>query len=219
MINVPEFVDGKKLNVAVAKILLENNLKISVAESLTGGEVAAKLVDVAGISKSFIEGIVAYANEAKMNRLSVSAETLIKYGAVSEETAKEMAEGLIKGDVTVSVSTTGIAGPTGGTVEKPVGTVCFGFCLNGKTFTERQIFSGTREEIRKKSTDFAFYKLYLLLSKEFSKSDDNDVLKLSDIENKDPLAFYVGRTDAGEDVFTNFKDLANLLIGGASGTG
>ena len=63
MINVPEFVDGKKLNVAVAKILLENNLKISVAESLTGGEVAAKLVDVAGISKSFIEGIVAYAND------------------------------------------------------------------------------------------------------------------------------------------------------------
>ena len=119
-----------------------------------------------------------------MNRLGVSAETLIKYGAVSEETAKEMAEGLIKGDVTVSVSTTGIAGPTGGTVEKPVGTVCFGFCLNGKTFTERQIFSGTREEIRKKSTDFAFYKLYLLLSKEFSKLDDNDVLKLSDIENK-----------------------------------
>lgn len=111
-----------------------------MAESLTGGEVAAKLVDVAGISKSFIEGIVAYANEAKMNRLGVSAETLIKYGAVSEETAKEMAEGLIKGDVTVSVSTTGIAGPTGGTVEKPVGTVCFGFCLNGKTFTERQIF-------------------------------------------------------------------------------
>ena len=114
MINVPEFVDGKKLNVAVAQLLLENNLKISVAESLTGGEVAAKLVDVPGISKSFIEGIVAYANEAKMNRLSVSAETLIKYGAVSEETAKEMAEGLIKGDVTVSVSTTGIAGPTGG---------------------------------------------------------------------------------------------------------
>jgi len=219
MINVPEFVDGKKLNVAVAKLLLENNLKISVAESLTGGEVAAKLVDIPGISKSFIEGIVAYANEAKMNRLGVSAETLIKFGAVSEETAKEMAEGLIKGDVTVSVSTTGIAGPTGGTVEKPVGTVCFGFCLNGKTFTERQIFSGTREEIRKKSTDFAFYKLYLLLSKEFSKLDDNDVLKLSDIENKDPLAFYVGRTDAGEDVFTNFKDLANLLIGGASGTG
>lgn len=85
MINVPEFVDGKKLNVAVAKLLLENNLKISVAESLTGGEVAAKLVDIPGISKSFIEGIVAYANEAKMNRLGVSAETLIKYGAVDRK--------------------------------------------------------------------------------------------------------------------------------------
>lgn len=219
MINVPEFVDGKKLNVAVAQILLENNLKIAVAESLTGGEIASRFVNVPGISQSFVEGIVAYANESKINRLGVSAETLIKFGAVSEETAKEMAEGLIKDGVTVSVSTTGIAGPTGGSLEKPVGTVCFGFSINGKTVTERQIFSGDREEVRKKSTDFAFYKLYLLLSKEYAIENDNDVLKLSDIENKSPLSFYVGRTDDGEDVFTDLNDVMNLLVGGASGTG
>lgn len=219
MTNVPEIVDGKKLNVAVAQILLAHNLKISVAESLTGGELAAKFVDVPGISASFIEGIVAYANEAKINRLGVKAETLIKYGAVSEETAVEMAQGLIKGDVTVSASTTGIAGPSGGSFEKPVGTVCFGFCINGKTYSERVIFSGNRDEIRKKSTDFALYKLYLLLGKEYQIVSDDDVLKLSDIENKDSLQFYVGRTIYGEDVFANLKDIRNLLVGGASGNG
>ncbi|MCI7530155.1 MAG: CinA family protein [Eubacteriales bacterium] len=146
------------------KILSDNDLKIAVAESLTGGMVAAEFVDVPGVSKVFIEGIVAYANEAKISRLGVKKETLEKFGAVSEETAREMAEGLIKNDVNVSLSTTGIAGPSGGSAAKPVGTVCFGFRVNGITYTKKQFFNGNRQEIRKKSTDFALNALYLLLS-------------------------------------------------------
>ena len=146
------------------KILSDNDLKIAVAESLTGGMVAAEFVDVPGVSKVFIEGIVAYANEAKISRLGVKKETLEKFGAVSEETAREMAEGLIKNGVNVSLSTTGIAGPSGGSAAKPVGTVCFGFRVNGITYTKTQFFNGNRQEIRKKSTDFALNALYLLLS-------------------------------------------------------
>ena len=145
------------------KILSDNDLRIAVAESLTGGMVAAEFVDVPGVSKVFIEGIVAYANDAKISRLGVKKETLEKFGAVSEETAREMAEGLIKNGVNVSLSTTGIAGPSGGSAAKPVGTVCFGFRVNGITCTKKQFFNGNRQEIRKKSTDFALNALYLLL--------------------------------------------------------
>ena len=117
-------VDSGNVEDKTAQVLLEKNLTIAVAESLTGGLVCSRLVSYPGISKSFLEGFVTYSNESKVRTLKVKKETLEKYGAVSEETAREMAYGaaLVSG-ADIGVSTTGIAGPDGGSPEKPVGLV------------------------------------------------------------------------------------------------
>jgi PncC family amidohydrolase len=180
----------------------EKGVMISVCESLTGGLVADTLIGYAGASEFFYEGIVAYSNEAKIRRLFVNAETLEKFGAVSRETAAEMAKGLyehgaelseaerggadienetdiktkadigtdtenkinLKTDkkkgcnvkrVAAAVSTTGIAGPGGGSVKKPVGLTYIGLCADGKTQTREFIFEGSREEIRILAADKA----------------------------------------------------------------
>nr|WP_312576581.1 competence/damage-inducible protein A [Sedimentibacter sp.] len=107
-----------------AELLLERNLTIAIAESCTGGMVSSRLIAYPGISKSFKEGFITYSNEAKIKTLDVKKETLDKHGAVSEETAKEMAYGAAKSANTdIGVSTTGVAGPDGGSDEKPVGLV------------------------------------------------------------------------------------------------
>ena len=148
----------------VCEILIKNNMKISVAESLTGGMVSERFIDYSGISKVFMEGIVAYSNESKINRLNVKDETLKKYGAVSEETAKEMAIGVSKNfNTEISISTTGVAGPDGGTDKKPVGLVYICVYLNGECFVEKFNFSGDRSEIRNKTTDKVFEKLIYVL--------------------------------------------------------
>lgn len=108
----------------VGQMLIENNISISIAESCTGGLIASNLTSVPGISKVFISGVVSYSNDAKMKYLGVKAETLEKYGAVSKETAFEMARGvMLSAGTDIGVSVTGIAGPGGGTAEKPVGLV------------------------------------------------------------------------------------------------
>jgi len=138
----------------VCKLLLEKNLTISTAESCTGGLVSATLINYPGVSSVFMEGCVAYSNEAKINRLGVKKETLDKFGAVSEETAIEMAEGIAKNFKTnIGLSTTGIAGPGGGSNEKPVGLVYIGIYINGKTIVKKFIFEGNRQEIRLKATN------------------------------------------------------------------
>lgn len=138
----------------VCKLLLEKNLTISTAESCTGGLVSATLINYPGVSSVFMEGCVAYSNEAKINRLGVKKETLDKFGAVSEETAREMAEGIAKNFKTnIGLSTTGIAGPGGGSKEKPVGLVYIGIYINGKTIVKKFIFEGNRQEIRLKATN------------------------------------------------------------------
>jgi len=138
----------------VCKLLLEKNLTISTAESCTGGLVSATLINYAGVSSVFMEGCVTYSNEAKINRLGVKKETLDKFGAVSEETAIEMAEGIAKNFKTnIGLSTTGIAGPGGGSNEKPVGLVYIGIYINGKTIVKKFIFNGNRQEIRLKATN------------------------------------------------------------------
>ncbi|MDU3523215.1 MAG: nicotinamide-nucleotide amidohydrolase family protein [Clostridium saudiense] len=140
----------------IGNILCNNNLTISTAESCTGGLVAAKLISYAGISSSFLEGAVTYSNEAKIKRLGVKKDTLEKYGAVSEETAREMAEGIAKeSSSNVSIATTGIAGPGGGTKEKPVGLVYIAVHLNGKTKVDKCNFDGNRNEIRNLATNYA----------------------------------------------------------------
>lgn len=133
----------------VGKMLIEKNLTIATAESCTGGLLAGTLINYPGISSVFIEGAITYSNEAKMKRLEVKEETLEKYGAVSEETAREMAEGIAKAAGTnIGVSVTGIAGPSGGTAEKPVGLVYVGLYINGNIKTKKLNLSGDRQKIR-----------------------------------------------------------------------
>ena len=148
--------EEKSIELIVGELLCKYNLTISTTESCTGGMVAAKLISYPGISKVYLEGAITYSNEAKMKRLGVRKETLDKYGAVSEQTAKEMAEGILResGSV-VSISTTGIAGPEGGTKEKPVGLVYIGVCVKNKTIVEKCIFKGNRNKVREDATNYA----------------------------------------------------------------
>ena len=138
----------------------EKPLTISTAESCTGGMIASKLIEVPGISENFIEGIVSYSNEAKIKRLKVKKETLEKYGAVSEEVAREMLTGL-KTDI--GISTTGIAGPDGGTKDKPVGLVYIGIKVKDEVKVFRRELKGDRNKIRQRAMMHALYNLLKIL--------------------------------------------------------
>lgn len=139
----------------LVRILIKKGFTISFAESCTGGKMAGTIVDVADASKVFNAGFITYSNAAKVKYVNVSEKTLDNYGAVSEQTAKEMAEGVAganKADIGVGI--TGIAGPGGGTDEKPVGTVCFGYCVQGDTKTETVHFGDLgRNVVREKSVE------------------------------------------------------------------
>ncbi len=137
----------------VGEMLVNRNLTISTAESCTGGMVAATLINYAGISSVLMEGAVTYSNEAKINRLGVLRETLDKHGAVSSEVAAEMAQGIAKtAGTNIGLSTTGIAGPGGGSDEKPVGLVYIGLYINGEVKTKKLNLSGNRQKIRERAT-------------------------------------------------------------------
>lgn len=151
---------------AVAKLLVEKNLTIAVAESCTGGLVSSSLINYSGISSVFLEGCVTYSNEAKMKRLGVKRETLEEFGAVSEQTAIEMAEGVAKGlEANIGISTTGVAGPGGGTEEKPVGLVYTAIYINGKTVVKKNTFNGDRRKIRLRATRDLLNELRIQLEK------------------------------------------------------
>jgi nicotinamide-nucleotide amidase len=145
-------VDSGKVEDKVAQLLLEKNLTISVAESLTGGQVSSRLISYPGISKVFLEGFVTYSNESKIKTLSVKKETIEKFGAVSEQTAKEMAYGaaLVSGS-DIGVSTTGIAGPDGGSEEKPVGLVYVCVYYDEKYEVKKIHSTGTRDTVRERA--------------------------------------------------------------------
>ncbi|OWP26230.1 damage-inducible protein CinA [Fusobacterium polymorphum] len=138
----------------------EKPLTISTAESCTGGMIASKLIEVPGISKNFIESIVSYSNEAKIKRLKVKKETLEKYGAVSEEVAREMLAGL---NTDIGISTTGIAGPGGGTKDKPVGLVYIGIKVKDEVKIFRRELKGDRNKIRQRAMMHALYNLLKIL--------------------------------------------------------
>lgn len=141
--------DSCTLEEAVVLRLEKLGLKIATAESCTGGLVAGRIVDFPGASKVFIDGVVSYSNDSKVKRLGVSEKTLAEFGAVSEETAREMAEGVVKAlNADVGVSTTGVAGPDGGTKEKPVGLVYIAACVKGKTTVRKLMLKGDRNRIR-----------------------------------------------------------------------
>lgn len=132
------------------------NYRISVAESCTGGLVSKMITDISGASAVFDCGVTTYSNEMKTKLLGVKEETLAKYGAVSEQTAKEMALGsrkLANSDIAVSV--TGIAGPNNDGSKKPVGTVCIGIATAEKCYATTFVFAGSRAEIRRLSAKMA----------------------------------------------------------------
>ncbi len=135
---------------------------LTTVESCTGGKVSAEIVNVPGASDVLMQGLVTYSNEAKMHYVGVREETLTAYGAVSEETAREMCEGAVKLTGTdAAVSTTGIAGPGGGTPEKPVGLVYIGATLHGHTEIRKLNIDGDRQAVRDAACEEA---LKLLLS-------------------------------------------------------
>ena len=157
--------DGIGYEFEVARLLEEKKLHVATAESCTGGLIAGTLVNVPGISAWFGEGYVTYSNEAKEKLLGVSHETLVNYGAVSEQTAKQMAEGVAKAaGVEVSIVSTGIAGPDGGTDEKPVGLVYLGCFCNGVVCVEKHIFDGDRAQVRMQSVRAALILLKSMLA-------------------------------------------------------
>ncbi|MCL1844817.1 MAG: competence/damage-inducible protein A [Defluviitaleaceae bacterium] len=148
--------DNVTLAEVVVSALKKNNLTLALAESCTGGLIAAKIVDIPGCSSIFREGFVTYSNEAKIARLGVSEETLAAHGAVSAETAAAMAEGAAKAaGADIGLSVTGIAGPDGGTAEKPVGLVYIGLYVKGKNAVERHNLLGNRSVIRTRTAIFA----------------------------------------------------------------
>ena len=150
----------------VVSLLKEKGFTVSFAESCTGGAAAARLVSIPDASYVLNASLVTYANEAKIRYLSVLTETIDAYGVVSEEVAREMAEGVANvNSAEIGVSVSGIAGPSGATDKKPVGMVCFGFSVLGKTYTYTKYFGALgRNRVREASVDFIYEKLYELLS-------------------------------------------------------
>lgn len=155
----------------IKEILIKNSLSLSSAESCTGGLVSSYLTDIDGSSKFIFQNFVTYSNEAKHKFLNVKNETLEKYGAVSKETAFEMAKGLLN-YADCAVATTGILGPTGGTKEKPIGLVYISFGYKNKDnkekievikYISKEAKTNDRYKIKVDITEFALYSLLLFL--------------------------------------------------------
>ena len=152
----------------LARLLIQNNKKLTVAESCTGGWVAKVLTDLAGSSDWFERGFVTYSNQAKNEMLGVAESTLENKGAVSQETVTEMALGALKNShADFSMSISGIAGPGGGSVEKPLGLVWFSWAVKeNNTFnilaSEKQVFAGDRESVRRQAVEYVLTRLIKL---------------------------------------------------------
>ena len=152
------------LTKTLAQILLSRNWTVSLAESCTGGLVCSTLTELAGSSEWFERGYITYSNEAKTECLGVPAELIEAHGAVSEQVAKAMAEGArINSGSNVAISITGVAGPSGGSADKPVGTVCFGWTTENQTLIKTMRFNGDRQMVRQQATEFALTELIALL--------------------------------------------------------
>lgn len=149
----------------LGQLLLRKKCSITTAESCTGGGLAYWLTAIAGSSAYVDRGFVTYSNKAKQQLLGVRSATLLQFGAVSEETVREMAEGAAKvAAAQVAVAISGVAGPGGGSAAKPVGTVCFGFVVQDRVSTQRLLFNGDRQQIRQQAIDYALQQCILLLT-------------------------------------------------------
>ncbi|MTI48058.1 competence/damage-inducible protein A [Sporosalibacterium faouarense] len=159
--------DGETLEEVVFKLLLREEKKIAFCESCTGGLLSSRLTRLSGVSSIFDRGIVTYSNEAKVEEVKVSSDTLKKYGAVSKYTALEMAKGLLKREnIDIGVSITGIAGPTGGSDEKPVGLVFIGLATENYSNVWKFNFAGDRRTVQNRTANMAFYKVIKFLTQE-----------------------------------------------------
>lgn len=165
---IPQYIWGADADLPASRlgdILRQEGFMLSTAESCTGGLVAKMCTDLAGSSEFFAGGACTYTNALKQTILGVHPDTIAIHGAVSEECAREMVAGIKRlTESHVAVSVTGVAGPSGGSEEKPVGTVCFGFAVLDETWTLRTVFSGTRETIRHKAAEYAILTLLKNLS-------------------------------------------------------
>ncbi len=155
--------ENSSLEEKIVSLLQEKGWKIASAESCSGGMIASRLVNVSGVSDVFEEGYITYSNAAKHKLLGVSKQSLGQYGAVSSQVAGEMALGAARqARARAAIAVTGIAGPGGGTPQKPVGLVYIGCYVDGKVFVTENHFQGSRQEIRIATTQAA---LSLLLEK------------------------------------------------------
>ena len=157
--------ENKDIEEVLVSLLKEKEYTISFAESCTGGKLASKIINIDGSSAVINESLVTYSNEAKVKYLNVSNESISKYGVVSDQIVLEMVEGLKKltnSDICVSVS--GIAGPTGGSIEKPVGLVHYAISTPKGIICEHQVFRGNRNNIRERATLYILYRVYKILS-------------------------------------------------------
>lgn len=156
--------DHRVATSALAQALRQQGLQLATAESCTGGLIAAACTELAGSSDWFERGVVSYSNQAKTELLSVPEALIAQHGAVSEPVARAMAEGALRhGKAQVSVAVTGVAGPSGGSAAKPVGTVWFGFSVRGQTHSEVQRFDGDRAAVRQATVAHALRRLLELL--------------------------------------------------------
>jgi nicotinamide-nucleotide amidase len=158
--------DEETIDAVIGRLLTERKETLAVAESCTGGWVANRITNVSGSSNYFDRGIITYSNAAKMEQLGVLEELLKEYGAVSEQTARAMAEGVRRvAKTTYGLSTTGIAGPAGGTPEKPVGLVWIGLATSQETVTKKFIYTQDRLVNKERFSQAALYLLYSSLKK------------------------------------------------------
>ncbi|MEE1228974.1 MAG: CinA family protein [Lachnospiraceae bacterium] len=159
--NSDRIIEAEPLEKKIARILIHRNLTVTTAESCTGGLVASTLINADGISEVYKEGYITYSEEAKEKLLGVKEETIDTYGVVSRETAYEMAEGAAKAaGAKCAIAVTGLAGPGGGTKEKPVGLVYIGCYVEGKTVVKHCFYGGDRRNIREQATREALEILY-----------------------------------------------------------
>ena len=150
----------------VSKKLHQKKLLLVSAESCTGGWLAKQVTDLSGSSAIFDRGFVTYSNKSKQEMLGVQKNTIEGFGAVSENVVKEMASGaILNSAANISIAISGVAGPDGGTKDKPVGMVCFGLQFNEEApIAMTKIFDGNRDEVRTKAVDFALEEIYKLMS-------------------------------------------------------
>jgi nicotinamide-nucleotide amidase len=165
ILNTPQKNDLHEVTQELASVLIKNNWCLSTAESCTGGMVAASITELAGSSEWFERGYVTYSNQAKSQDIDVSQNLIEQHGAVSDQVARAMALGAKQNSGSdIALSITGIAGPTGGSPEKPVGTVCFAWLLaNDQMISETKYFEGDRQKIRQQACDFSLRKLLSLV--------------------------------------------------------